>query len=236
MKFLCVFAHPDDEAYGPAGTIARLVNRGAEGYLLTLTQGGAGTLGICKQMPVEQKKRMRSRELACAVRTLGFKHHFLLDLPDGGLKQIPQTEGVNIIIEFLRQVQPQLVITFHDGGISGHPDHITTSHWVKAALQQWEGNGELYYYGMSESVVKHFTDRRLIPIPENEIKIRVDVRAFVAKKVAAIHCHRSQLELWQRLQQVEGEYVNYIQEEVFAIPFHNHAQPLLTKILGEEDV
>ncbi len=232
MTFLCVFAHPDDEAYGPAGTIAHLIAHGAQGYLLTLTQGGAGTLGICKDLPVEQKKRMRSRELACAARTLGFKQHFLLDLPDGGLSSFPSDEGIALIGDFLHQINPQMVFTFHDGGISGHPDHITTSRWVFNAMQQWAGEGELYYYGMSEAVVDQFPDRRLVPMKDKEIKFRVDVSTTVAKKVAAIHCHQSQLELWHRLQQGKGDYLQLIREEVFALPYSSGNQLYLTQYPG----
>ena len=232
MRFLCIFAHPDDEAYGPAGTIAHLIAHGAHGYLLTLTQGGAGTLGVCKHLPVEQKKRMRSQELACAAKTLGFKQHFLLDLPDGKLATLSQTDGVAIVYDFIRHIKPQMVITFHAGGISGHPDHVTTTQWVLLAMKQWTGDGELYCYGMSKTMVRYFKDRRLIPMQDNEIKFSVDVSAVVAKKVAAIHCHQSQLELWQRLQQIEGDYVQLIRKEVFALPFSSNNQYYLLQFPG----
>ncbi len=230
MKFLCVFAHPDDEAYGPAGTIARLIAEGATGYLLTLTRGGAGTLGICKQLSVDEKKKLRTRELACAVQQLGIKEHFVLDMPDGGLKDIPDMEGVNVIAEFLQQIQPEVVITFHIGGISGHPDHITTSRWCLQAMQNWDRMSELYYYGMAPQTVAHFTNRTLIPIPEAEIEYRIDVSAYVARKVAAIHCHQSQMELWQQLQQTDVEYLNLIREEVFSLPYSARKNPYFEQL------
>ena len=233
MKFLCIFAHPDDEAYGPAGTIARLIAEGATGYLLTLTQGGAGTLGICKELPVEKKKKMRSRELACAAKTLGFKEHFLLDYPDGGLRQIPEEEGIATITEFLETVRPEVIITFHYGGISGHPDHITTSHWSIKAAQRWKNPNDVYYYGMAPDTVAHFKNRRLIPIPEEEIHLRINVEAYVSKKVAAIHCHQSQLELWQQLQQTDLDYLDLIQEEVFSLAHSGFSAPLLQQWIME---
>jgi LmbE family N-acetylglucosaminyl deacetylase len=44
-RLLAVFAHPDDEAYRPGGTLALLAGRGVRVHLLTATRGEAGSCG-----------------------------------------------------------------------------------------------------------------------------------------------------------------------------------------------
>jgi LmbE family N-acetylglucosaminyl deacetylase len=44
-RILLLLAHPDDETFGPGGTIARYADEGADVYLATATRGEAGMLG-----------------------------------------------------------------------------------------------------------------------------------------------------------------------------------------------
>ncbi len=63
MKLLAIFAHPDDESYGPAGTLARATRGGHIVSLLTLTHGESGSLGISKNLSVEKFAKRRNQEL-----------------------------------------------------------------------------------------------------------------------------------------------------------------------------
>ena len=41
---MAVFAHPDDEAFGTGGTLARYAAEGVDVYLVTATRGEAGQM------------------------------------------------------------------------------------------------------------------------------------------------------------------------------------------------
>jgi len=124
MNILAVFAHPDDETYGPAATLARYALSGQRVSLVTMTRGEAGSLGICKDMDPKDIAAMRSAELKCAAKALHIQHQKIYDLPDKGLTDYPPEKGVGIIRQEINTHQPDIVITFHNKGISGHPDHI----------------------------------------------------------------------------------------------------------------
>ena len=80
MKYLAIFAHPDDESYGPGGTLAKLADENNTVSLITLTKGEAGKLGICATLEKDQIAEMRSKELEKAINVLGFEKNTLLDM------------------------------------------------------------------------------------------------------------------------------------------------------------
>ncbi len=70
---LCVFAHPDDESFGPAGTIARYAAQGVPVDPLTFTRGQQGA----RPEPVDSPEALgvlREYELRAAARVLGIRH------------------------------------------------------------------------------------------------------------------------------------------------------------------
>ncbi len=206
MKFLVVTAHPDDESYGPGGTLARYAYYGHAIYLLTFTRGEAGTLGPCATLPDEQVAEMRSRELACAVQVLGLRELILLNYPDGRLRELPESEALNLLDEHVRRIEPDIVLTFHSEGVTRHPDHMAVSRWCDLFFQQQRPRARLLQFGISLQQAQLIKNRTLYPIPEDQITHRIDVGEFLEVKKQAIQCHQSQLELWERVQQVEGGY------------------------------
>src|SRR5512135_1057492 len=123
MKILAVFAHPDDEAFGPSGTLSRYALTGHEVRLVTLTHGEAGSLGPAKHLTPAELGQLRSEELRCSARALHLSTLSIFDLPDGKLAQLPAERGLSIIRREIRATLPDAIITFHAAGISGHPDH-----------------------------------------------------------------------------------------------------------------
>ena len=106
-----IFAHPDDEAIGPAGT------------LLHETHGGADDLG-----EVRQKEWERSGQL------LGAKSMHYLGYKDGHLDNTVMIEAAERIMEIVRDTltdAPQDTdvefVAFDLNGLTGHIDHIVAS-------------------------------------------------------------------------------------------------------------
>jgi LmbE family N-acetylglucosaminyl deacetylase len=216
MKLLFIFAHPDDETYGPAGTILHYVKKDAEIYLLTLTRGENGKLGICKTLPKPEVAELRTKELRCAVKVLGIKELIIGEFEDGTLSGISDEEGIAFIHTELQKIKPDAVITFHDEGITGHPDHIKVSKWVTEAVKERNSEVQLFYFGLSEEQTKKIIDREMYPIPNTEITHQLDVSDYLEQKKKAIECHDSQIEIFERMEKLEGGFEQLHRIESFS--------------------
>ncbi len=216
MRILAVFAHPDDESYGPAGTLAKYTVNGHHVSLVTLTQGEAGSLGGAKKMGEKALAKKRVEELACAAKALQIPDLSVFNLPDKGLERIPAEEGIYLIMQEIRRVNPDVVITFHQEGISGHPDHRTVSHWTFQAVKRIDRNIRLFYYGVSPQQAKKVTGRKLFPIPPEEITHCIEVGEYLSYKFKAIRCHQTQMELFRMLEKMVGDFSEYASREYFS--------------------
>ena len=91
LRLMAIFAHPDDESLGNAGTLARYAAEGVEVTLVTATRGQRGWLGDRSANPgPEALGRVREAELHAAASALGVREVVLLDHMDGELLQADQ--------------------------------------------------------------------------------------------------------------------------------------------------
>ena len=116
---VAIFAHPDDEAFGPSGTITKLAKT-HDIYVLCATRGEAG--GNLKNIG-----KVREKELRCSAQILGVKEVYFLGFADGTLSNSLYHRLAAKIEQKLKLLKPQTVLTFEPRGISGHIDHITVS-------------------------------------------------------------------------------------------------------------
>ncbi|MGD2161735.1 MAG: PIG-L deacetylase family protein [Anaerolineales bacterium] len=142
---LAVFAHPDDESFGPGGTLALYAQRGVNVHLICATRGEVGeTPEEVGERTDEKVARLRENELRCAAQILGLKEVHFLGYRDSGmpgtetnlhpraLANTPVDEVTEKVAEIARSVQPQVMITFDPIGGYRHPDHIAIQ---KAAVK-----------------------------------------------------------------------------------------------------
>jgi N-acetyl-1-D-myo-inositol-2-amino-2-deoxy-alpha-D-glucopyranoside deacetylase len=144
---LAVFAHPDDESFGIGGTLAKYAAEGVHVVLACATMGEAGEIKDPSLGAVEQLAEIRERELRCACDVLGISELHLLGYRDSGMAGSPDNndpralvqadpaEVVGKIVRVIRQVRPQVVVTFEEGGGYGHPDHVAIHRHAVAAFQ-----------------------------------------------------------------------------------------------------
>ena len=105
LKLMCVLAHPDDEALGNGGILARYASEGIETYLVTATRGERGWFGREEEYPgLEALGKRREAELLAAARVLGIRRVDFLDYIDGDLDQAPPAEVVAKIVGHIRRV------------------------------------------------------------------------------------------------------------------------------------
>jgi N-acetyl-1-D-myo-inositol-2-amino-2-deoxy-alpha-D-glucopyranoside deacetylase/mycothiol S-conjugate amidase len=135
-SLLAVFAHPDDESFGPGGTLAKYAAEGAEVWLVCATDGDAGTVDAEMLADYASMSQLRAAELCCAAQTLGLRGVDWLGYRDSGmagspdnehpasLYQAPLDEVTGKIVASMRQHRPQVVICDNQFGGYGHPDHI----------------------------------------------------------------------------------------------------------------
>ncbi len=131
----CVFAHPDDETFSSAATLARYAAEGVGCHLLVATDGDAGKSSAIEVASREELGRLRRAELQEAARLLGVRSVRALGMPDGGLAQVDADELTDEIVRFLRAHRPQVVITFGpEGAPNAHRDHRVISRVATAAF------------------------------------------------------------------------------------------------------
>lgn len=133
MQMLLIFAHPDDESFALGGTIAKYSEQGVNITLVAATKGEAGkAAGICKP---EDLGLIREQELLRAAEVLGIAKVIFLGYRDKEVPIAPPLEIIERLIRIIRDVRPQVIITFGADGASGHRDHRAIHHFTKAAIQ-----------------------------------------------------------------------------------------------------
>ena len=133
---LAVLAHPDDESFGMGGTLALYAQRGAEVHLVCATRGESGDVVPELMQGFNSIAEKRVAELQCAAKILGLAGVHFLDYRDSGmpgtadnqhpkaLAAAPVEEVTSHIAHYIRQVRPQVVLTFDPIGGYRHPDHV----------------------------------------------------------------------------------------------------------------
>lgn len=190
---MLVFAHPDDESFGPGGTAARCADAGVRVVLVCATLGEAGKVGHPPVCRPEELPAVRRQELLAAARVLGIAEVELLGYPDRGCAEVPAGQAVERLLGLLLRHRPEVVVTFPPGGISGHPDHLAVRAWTEAAVREAAAQGlsaRLYYYTVP--ALPQLTGEQPRHPLDACYHVRIDVRPWLPRKLAAIRCHRTQ--------------------------------------------
>jgi LmbE family N-acetylglucosaminyl deacetylase len=133
---VCFHAHPDDEAIGTGGTIAKTVKAGHRVVLVTATRGEHGEYPEDFLAPGESLRERREQEMADAVEVLGIARHEFLGYVDSGMMGTPENEApesfwqadteeaAQRLAAILEEEQADVLTVYDENGIYGHPDHI----------------------------------------------------------------------------------------------------------------
>ena len=189
-SLLAIFAHPDDEAFRCGGTLALLARRGVRVHVLCATRGEAGVPGLTAQ----QAGQVRERELLCSCRVLGIEPPHFLDYQDGTLAQVDDEQAVAQVVRAVQELRPQILLTWPPDGVSGHPDHVAVSRWTGAAFRRVTDPVALYHLVVPRSLAEVLEMDHLRTIPDEAVTLAVDVSAVWETKMAAIRCHRTQMD------------------------------------------
>ena len=100
-RILCLFAHPDDETFGPGGSLAVWKEQGAEVHIICATKGEGGGSSTA-----------RVKELKTAAKILNLNSVTFLKFKDGKIGNNQLIELENAFIPFINTLQPDTIVTF----------------------------------------------------------------------------------------------------------------------------
>lgn len=188
-SIVCIFAHPDDESFGPGGTIAKLALTNNV-YIICATDGGAGHTSN-----VEGIVDIRKQELLDGAKILGVKEVFFLGFSDGDLSNNLYHKVASEIENKVKELKPETIITFEPKGVSGHIDHVAVTFITNFVAEKFEFVKKIMYFCISDAMRKFVSDY-FIYFPEgyneNEVDEVVDVSEVWDKRIEAIKAHQSQ--------------------------------------------
>lgn len=190
-----IFAHPDDESFGPGGTIAKLAKKN-DVYAICVTGGDAGQNARIRT--TRKLSEIRKEEYHKAAKILGIKKSYCLKYEDGTLSNNKYHEIASKIETLLRKIKPDTLITFEPKGVSGHIDHIAVSMITTYIFKKNSWIKKLMYYCIRDTRREEYLDDYFIYFPEgykmSEIDEEVDTTNTFKQKLDAIKAHKSQKE------------------------------------------
>src|SRR5512142_1048380 len=145
---LAVLAHPDDESFGLGGTLALYAQKGYDTYLVCATRGEVGMVDPEHLNGFKDTAELRTAELGRAAKILGLKGVFFLGYRDSGMPgsednkhpnaQVnhPVEEVAGKVVKYIRDLKPDVVLTFDPIGGYKHPDHIQTHRATVLAFEK----------------------------------------------------------------------------------------------------
>ncbi len=191
---LAVFAHPDDESFGPGGVLAKYSAQGAGVHYACGTRGEAGTLDNPDMLQgFASLGELRWHELECAMGFLGLTGLHYLGYRDSGMpgsldndhpESLVQAERATLVgklVALIRSLRPQVVVTFDPHGGYGHPDHIAIHHAATEAFYA-AGDAERYPEQISQGI-KAYAPQKLYytTFPKGLLKTAVFVLRMLGR-------------------------------------------------------
>jgi LmbE family N-acetylglucosaminyl deacetylase len=199
-KVMSIHAHPDDQEFTVAGTLAKWSRAGCEVISVVITSGDAGSndpLHDAAYKPV--LARLREVEQNAANEILGIQQTIYLHYPDGELE--PTIALRKELTKLIRTHKPDVVVTgdpqavFYGNGYINHPDHRAAAQAATYAVFPSAGSRLLFAELLKEGYEPHNVKRLYLHGPEKP-DTWVDVSETIDAKLAALKKHASQLGDW----------------------------------------
>jgi|TARA_B100001094_G_scaffold332383_1_gene404203 N-acetyl-1-D-myo-inositol-2-amino-2-deoxy-alpha-D-glucopyranoside deacetylase len=242
-RLLLVHAHPDDETIGTGAVMAKYVTEGVQVTLVTCTLGEEGEVLVpaLQHLAADQDDALgehRIGELADATAILGVSDHRFLGgagkYRDSGMMGVPSNDRDDCfwradllaaacdLVQVIRDVRPQVVVTYDDFGGYGHPDHIQAhrvTHYAVALAESpsfrpdlgaaWSAS-KVYWTAFPRSVIREGimtlrevdSDNEFAAMDPDDlpfacddelITTAVDATEFLDTKMSALAAHKTQV-------------------------------------------
>ena len=193
-RFMVIAAHPDDSEFGPAGTAARWIDAGSEGWLVCCTSGDQGGEDPDADPLVLAATRETEQRAAAAI--VGYAGVTFLHQPDGALaNDLALREQ---LVREIRTFRPDAVFAtdpdtiFYKGGGINHTDHRAAGMAAVDAVYPAARNPMAFPWLARSGLAAHKV-RRLYLFWSERSDTWVDVTATIERKIAALQAHASQI-------------------------------------------
>lgn len=212
-----IFAHPDDEAFGPSGTLILEKDAGNDVHLITLTAGENGT-NLDGHQDLGQ---VRLEEWHAAGKLIGANTMHHLGYMDGMLSNISLLKVADrlteIFDEVLKGVGPDVAVecmSMDLNGVTGHIDHIVAARAACLAFYRHRQHDARFTrirlsciphdYAPSSNVQWLYMDAGRRP---EEIAETVDARSVLDRVYAVMRAHHTQRDDGEMHIKTRGENV-----------------------------
>jgi LmbE family N-acetylglucosaminyl deacetylase len=197
---MSIQAHPDDQEFTIAGTLAKWARAGCEITSLILTSGDAGSNAEDKDASYKQElARIREAEQLAANDVLGVKNTVFLHFPDGELQ--PTIEVRKAITREIRRYRPEVTlcgdptVRFFGNDYMNHPDHRAAADAACDAVFPSAGTRLIFADLLTEGFQPHDVKRVYIWGSEKQ-DLWIDTTETIELKIEALRKHASQLGEW----------------------------------------
>ena len=242
-RLLLVHAHPDDESITCGATMAKYAAEGTLVTLVTCTLGEEGEIldPTVEHLAADREDGLgqhRIGELTAAMEALRVRDFRFLGGPgryrDSGMMGVPSNErpecfwqadldeATRLLVAVVREVRPQVVVTYDENGGYGHPDHIQAHRVAVAAFakaadsayapevgEPWAAS-KLYYTAMPKSVLQaaidavrasggtmfegvESVDDLPFGVPDEVVTTQIDAPEQFEAKMAALRAYPTQI-------------------------------------------
>jgi LmbE family N-acetylglucosaminyl deacetylase len=202
--FIGLFAHPDDESFGPSGSLMQYIAAGADVHLICATKGQSGRDAV----GTSDLAVLREQEWRAAGQKIGAKSMQCLGFKDGELSN----NQFHLIAKKCEQMISEIaglypknteinLLTMDQNGITGHIDHTVMSNvtsYIFIRLRQKDNRfNTVFYYCLSEhQAAKANCDFVFMPKGRalHDIDITNDISDVYEDKKELMRLHASQAE------------------------------------------
>lgn len=198
QRLLVAFAHPDDESFGPVGTIVHYASQGVAVHYICATRGEAGNVEPELIDGYNSVAELRTEELLCAAHHLGLTGLHILDYRDSGMENAPENQNPDCLFQapleevaekitrLIRQIQPQVVLTFDPTGGYFHPDHVKMHQATTLAFHA-AGDPERFPHQIKDSLVPYQPQKLYYTaFPRGLVKVAVKILPLFGQDPTAL--------------------------------------------------
>jgi len=175
QRVLAVFSHPDDESYGPSGTLFRIArDPDAATAVFIMTRGEASSMGPQKGLSPDAVAALRRDRLSKVDEVLGLDALLIGEFPDGGMAFRPLQEMADAVGACLDALEPQVVIAHDPRGVNAHADHIAT-HWALRSALATRPGIRLAMLAYLSDIVEQIKPRLMFATPESAVDCVIEL-------------------------------------------------------------
>ena len=198
QSILILAAHPDDEALGCGGTIAKLADEGAIVHVAFLADGVFSRASEQAAQQLELASRRAAAQKACEI--LGVKSVSFGDFPDNRMDTIPLLEITQVVETLIAEHQPEIVFTHHAGDVN--IDHRRLHEAVVTACRPQQGHPvkTLLCFEVPSSTEWQLPGSA----PAFTPNWFIDISATLVRKLTALDAYADELRAWPHPRSLQG--------------------------------